>query len=663
MLKSTRSSIKTKFIITFMSFALLPFVLLCITYTIVSKNALRANSSTLNLEIVRQAVHNLNTNLSTAEESILDFGVNTLLKSDDLKDLSSDSKGKQTISLLRINSLISSFNVSHTSMLNTCLVLPHNKQTIGSIPALPKDNLLNYLDSYSEKRTNFYWIHASELPNNSALIAKMFTDISTNTNYYMVHCFDLTPSFNYLEQLSLLKGSKVYLATNDGNVLYSTVPNCTALPDYLQDYLMDNTEINSSSISNHLISYDTLSNGWKLIVETPYSSLTEQLDSALIIVAILFFVILALAIGFGYFYAHAFSKPIIHLMELMKKAEKGDLTILAPINGKDEIAQLCNSFNHMMGNIKHLINQTQEAITHALNSSETLSSSTTHSVTTIQELAIAVSEIAQGTTTQALDTQKSTQDMQSLASHMDIVDSKTTTLLSHTEGAKSMIEDASSVIESLTDTMNSSLHISNDICSSIDELNILNHNIEDLMNLVDNINQQTNLLALNASIEAARVGEVGKGFAVVANEVRQLAEQTKASTVDVRSTLTTIHQKMESTVSLAEDSKHIISNQENAVKETYSLFHQIIDILSTMINELQDIHESVHDMHGFKEVMVEQIDSIASVTQESAASTEEVSSLATEQQSIMTKLSNLSSELSNNMEKLNQTISTFTVNH
>ncbi len=106
--------------------------------------------------------------------------------------------------------------------------------------------------------------------------------------------------------------------------------------------------------------------------------------------------------------------------------------------------------------------------------------------------------------------------------------------------------------------------------------------IGEIIATVNDIASQSNILALNASVEAARAGEHGKGFAVVAVEVRNLAEQSKQATAQVKAILSEIQKATNATVMATEEGTKRVDEGVTLAAQA----RQSIEQLSGVINEL-----------------------------------------------------------------------------
>jgi methyl-accepting chemotaxis protein len=105
--------------------------------------------------------------------------------------------------------------------------------------------------------------------------------------------------------------------------------------------------------------------------------------------------------------------------------------------------------------------------------------------------------------------------------------------------------------------------------------------IGEIIASVNDVAEQTNLLALNAGIEAARAGEQGAGFTVVAREIKDLADQAKKATTQVRQILGEIRKATNSAAMVTEEGTRTV----NTTIKTITRAGEIIRVLATNSEE------------------------------------------------------------------------------
>ncbi len=135
--------------------------------------------------------------------------------------------------------------------------------------------------------------------------------------------------------------------------------------------------------------------------------------------------------------------------------------------------------------------------------------------------------------------------------------------------------------------------------------------IERIIAAVDAIAAQSNMLALNAAVEAARAGQAGRGFAVVAGEVRTLADQSRAATVQVREILREIQKGVNTAVMATEegmkgsDAGAALTNKASAaigelsasVQESTQAAMQIAAAAGQQLGGMEQIAAAIQSIH------------------------------------------------------------------
>ncbi len=373
---------------------------------------------------------------------------------------------------------------------------------------------------------------------------------------------------------------------------------------------------------------------WYIDVRVPYDEVNSR---AMTMVWRLIGISMALVLGsllLLWFISGRIARPIVRITQAARKVTDGDLDVRVDLQTGDETGILATTFNQMVERLRQMLETERQqrerlqttiarymafvakgatgnlserltieddgnsdsgemdpliALGHSLNET---AAALQYMISQIREeagnLSAASVEILAATTQQASGSSEQSAAVAETTTTVEEVKAIAEQAVARAQEVANAAQRTMSVSQSGREAVHNSIESMAQIKARVEGIaeNILalseqTQQIGEITATVSDIAAQSNMLALNASVEAARAGEHGKGFAVVAAEVRNLAEQSRQATIQVKAILSDIQNGINATVMATEEGTKVVEDGERLMAKT----SDVIDQLGRVIDE------------------------------------------------------------------------------
>ncbi|QYO69734.1 methyl-accepting chemotaxis protein [Vibrio cholerae] len=316
--------------------------------------------------------------------------------------------------------------------------------------------------------------------------------------------------------------------------------------------------------------------------------------------------------------------PLADTQAELAAMAKGELGVLFPVSGRDELTELQKSMNTMrnalsdtvrkihqiIGTLSSAASQLSSAAAQVMTSSNMQSQATASSAAAIEEMSTAISQLshsAGSANEQAVKSGQLAQQGEKKVEHVS--------------------RDVGSVTEAITLSANQIRQLADDI-TRVGQITVIIKGVAD----------QTNLLALNAAIEAARAGDMGRGFAVVADEVRQLAERTGKATQEIENMISSVQSTAINTVN---SMNSYVQNIDSVLNNTTSASNMMAEVdrnSQVLVSLISEINTMLREQSTASQLIAQSVEEVNNMSQENVSASECVNHESSQLLAVVTDL-------------------------
>lgn len=390
-------------------------------------------------------------------------------------------------------------------------------------------------------------------------------------------------------------------------------------------------------------------------------SITRQFHNSCGMMSACLAVLLILTVVISFIVGEFLVVPLRRVKDFAVSISEGDLTADVEVKQKNEMGVAADSLNTAREKIHDLITSIAGTARKVEGMTEEFDESFQQMEKSIGEVDIAVEEIAKNITAQAASTSDATNEVNRIAEGIDRTSKEVADLRDNSDSMKKLSRQCSDKLQEL---VQANMRTKEDVVSMKEQAEATNEAadaIKQAAGLIDAIAEQTNLLALNASIEAARAGESGKGFAVVATEIGALANQSAQSVSEISKIINDLVSKSVQSLQIMNKVNGTVERQVDVLNDTQSIFTELYANLDQCMESIVNIEAMTEEIERQRQGITTVLDTLNSLAQDNAASSEETSAMTEELEQIVVRSKEMVDDLKGDVDQLVGGVGQFSV--
>ncbi|WP_233414561.1 methyl-accepting chemotaxis protein [Thermaerobacillus caldiproteolyticus] len=333
------------------------------------------------------------------------------------------------------------------------------------------------------------------------------------------------------------------------------------------------------------------------------------------------------------------TNPLQRLANNAKEIASGNLLVeRVSYKHDDELGALNTAFNTMVDELNRLLHSVDGVSKQVETFAKELEKENQMLTEINRQVALSTNELSAGSQSISEELQQAVLLIEKMDATFAKTAERTEQTALYSEAAVEAIQNGQKAMEQQMQFVRDNSEATLSIEQATNEFTSYAANIEQMAKAVSDIAEQTNLLALNAAIEAARAGEAGKGFAVVAEEVRKLAEESARATKQIFETVSLIKRGVASVSSAVAQGVKIAEQQSQSIETTTNAFAEIEKKVEGISSDIQALVADVNTSKELGNQVLQNVESISAVVEQSAAGSEEIAASMSEQLTAFEKM-------------------------